>query len=337
MNKMQLPAIQCNASVQELLNKPNFLLSEVLRQAKENPILRLATAIREGTEDFRSMFEKGLKDSRYFDATGKVLFVSEDDIYRKNAEIQRSTFQKNFDNNYCNITYTNRNRARLNQLFRAALYDFGPQDPPIVGEKIVCRKNNYKTVLDNYILRKMLNKEQDILSMLSNSKYPLLEELMETFIHQGNTDEESFFRNSALFNGTSGKILGISPITKQTVKLFVPSTKTWVSEQVQACTMDFAPDAYGMLEFFEDVNVCIENLLDSDADPAKLPYYGRPYLNFFNYGYCITGHASQGSEYDKVAIWKDIPRMNPKELKEIIPRWFYTAITRAKKKLILLG
>ena len=50
----------------------------------------------------------------------------------------------------------------------------------------------------------------------------------------------------------------------------------------------------------------------------------------FDYGYCITCHKSQGSEYDKVLVFEE-------HLKDSQhARWLYTAATRAKKKLIIV-
>lgn len=54
-------------------------------------------------------------------------------------------------------------------------------------------------------------------------------------------------------------------------------------------------------------------------------------LNRFEYGYCISCHKAQGSEFDNVIIFDE-----SYAFKEDKNRWFYTAITRAKKKLIIL-
>lgn len=54
-------------------------------------------------------------------------------------------------------------------------------------------------------------------------------------------------------------------------------------------------------------------------------------LNRFEYGYCISCHKAQGSEFDSAIIFDE-----SYAFKEDKWRWLYTAITRAKKKLILL-
>ncbi|MDE6598081.1 MAG: AAA family ATPase [Clostridia bacterium] len=54
-------------------------------------------------------------------------------------------------------------------------------------------------------------------------------------------------------------------------------------------------------------------------------------LNRFEYGYCISCHKAQGSEFDNVVIFDE-----SYAFKEDKNRWLYTAITRAKKKLIIL-
>lgn len=52
----------------------------------------------------------------------------------------------------------------------------------------------------------------------------------------------------------------------------------------------------------------------------------------FTYGYAITGHKSQGSEWDKVLI---IEENFPFEAEEHA-RWLYTCVTRSAKKLVLV-
>ena len=50
------------------------------------------------------------------------------------------------------------------------------------------------------------------------------------------------------------------------------------------------------------------------------------------YGYAITGHKSQGSEWNKVLV---IEERFPFD-KEEHQRWLYTCVTRAAEKLVLV-
>lgn len=52
----------------------------------------------------------------------------------------------------------------------------------------------------------------------------------------------------------------------------------------------------------------------------------------FTYGYAITGHKSQGSEWNKVLV---IEERFPFD-KEEHQRWLYTCVTRAAEKLVLV-
>lgn len=65
---------------------------------------------------------------------------------------------------------------------------------------------------------------------------------------------------------------------------------------------------------------------DENGEPV-----GAFTLNRFEYGYCISCHKAQGSEFDDVIVFDE-----SYAFKEDKNRWLYTAITRAKKKLIIL-
>ena len=60
----------------------------------------------------------------------------------------------------------------------------------------------------------------------------------------------------------------------------------------------------------------------------RFPKEFRP-LNF-DYGYCITCHKAQGSEYGKVLVVEEYLRGNDHA------RWLYTAVTRCSDKLVLV-
>jgi len=54
----------------------------------------------------------------------------------------------------------------------------------------------------------------------------------------------------------------------------------------------------------------------------------------FDYGHCITGHKSQGSEWDHVVVADDLMRRNDREQRK---KWLYTVFTRAQERLTYYG
>lgn len=65
---------------------------------------------------------------------------------------------------------------------------------------------------------------------------------------------------------------------------------------------------------------------DENGEPV-----GAFTLNRFEFGYCISCHKAQGSEFDDVMVFDE-----SYVFKEDKNRWLYTAITRAKRKLIIV-
>lgn len=65
--------------------------------------------------------------------------------------------------------------------------------------------------------------------------------------------------------------------------------------------------------------------------------WGMQHLAKWDYGYGLTCHTAQGSEFDSVVVFEP-PRGFIKWLgSESYSRWLYTAITRAKQRLLLVG
>lgn len=60
----------------------------------------------------------------------------------------------------------------------------------------------------------------------------------------------------------------------------------------------------------------------------------KPNINMFDFGYAISVHKSQGSEWDRIIL---IEERNQFQDDEQYARWLYTAITRASKKLIIIS
>lgn len=92
----------------------------------------------------------------------------------------------------------------------------------------------------------------------------------------------------------------------------------------------------------EFTDVILDHYALRDGKPFLTPeqafqIYRRPDLKNlepveFNYGYAITGHRAQGSEWDKVLVFEERFPFD----KEEHARWLYTAATRASDKLVLV-
>jgi len=57
-------------------------------------------------------------------------------------------------------------------------------------------------------------------------------------------------------------------------------------------------------------------------------------LDYYDYGYCISVHKSQGSEWDKVILFEQRTKFWDDEYYK---RWLYTGVTRAKEKLMVIS
>lgn len=104
---------------------------------------------------------------------------------------------------------------------------------------------------------------------------------------------------------------------------------------------DFLSDDYTLEDIdtspadivFRDVNMDYKLLTTGEptvnqTNFKKFPKIFRP--KEFDYGYCITTHKAQGSEYNKVLVFEEFLRGGHHT------EWLYTAATRAKEKLVIV-
>lgn len=93
--------------------------------------------------------------------------------------------------------------------------------------------------------------------------------------------------------------------------------------------------------FFIDFESEGQKFLGLDAWPnrfknpkAQPEQWEMKELQHFDYGYAITCHKAQGSEWDNVMIFDDGFQINVPEMRR---RWLYTAITRASKNISIVS
>ena len=118
---------------------------------------------------------------------------------------------------------------------------------------------------------------------------------------------------SPLINGATGKITSTSLKTKENIRI------------------DFEPDYDS--DVFKNIIMDLNPFMGKPHEFKPIKKYGRKQAvqpKYFDWGYAITTHKSQGSQYQKVLVYEEVlNRSNHK-------RWLYTAVTRAEDKLILV-
>lgn len=264
----QLPPVNGNSS---LLDRPNCLLTEIMRQELDNPIVTLATLARGGEFiPFGNYGEIAAVVARedFTGETRKRILLKADQI----------------------ICGRNKTRTALNNEIRRYK---GLSDSPLPqeNEKVICTLNNWGRTIDgegrfhlvNGIIGFCSNVEEksDGLGTLS-----FRAEFLEHTIHKVPFDE-GIFIDGKCYHG------------------------------------------YGELA------VKMENgLVVSENNFAALhnnKAEGEEMISRFEFAYAITCHKAQGSEFDFVVVFDE-----SRVFGQDAPRWLYTAVTRAKKKLLIV-
>lgn len=253
----QLPPVSKDPLEQHnLLLHPHIFLDEVMRQAKDNEIIKLSMDIREG-KPIRPFIGKDVR------------------IYRKSELTMNMCLWADQI-----ITATNSKRQEINNAIRAHK-GFGNEPQP--GDKVISLTNHW--------------------------------------------DISDLSGEASLINGTIG-YLGRS--YQEPLYYPIPNFPNPVPMLYAEFTSEIGED-FGMLGIDYQQLTTGEKYLDpvSDAKAYKSEY-GAPCD--FNYGYAITCHRAQGSQWDNVLVIEERFPYDEEEHR----RWLYTAVTRPAKKLVLI-
>ena len=161
---------------------------------------------------------------------------------------------------------------------------------------ILCGRNSTRDGLNNYIRKVLLKRKTDI---------PYIGDKV---ICRQNNWNLSILDDLCLINGMNGTIEGLYLDSYNGKKI----------------NIDFKPDFLDF-EYFKNIPIDFPFLF-MNFEEKKMA--GRGYVNRFEFGWAITTHLSQGSQYDKVLIIDE--KMGTKSYYK---KWLYTAITRAKKEV----
>ena len=192
----------------------------------------------------------------------------------------------------------NKTRCEINQSIRKTFGFFG--EYASVGERVICLKNN-RNAVDVPIANGMLG----TLAWIEEHPNRLALGI-------------KFDGEDSLYVGSAAKDTWGDPKPKLINKTIVVSKKKLNQCNVRDITAtDDNCDNRIVLNIEEDNEVFFEEQID-----------------FFDFGYCLTVHKSQGSQAQRVML---IEQPCQYWSGEMWFRWLYTGITRAEKQLLIVG
>lgn len=128
--------------------------------------------------------------------------------------------------------------------------------------------------------------------------------------------------NKKIMNGQIGTVLWVMPDDYSLYRVTVE-----MDDEIYECMIN--TQSFGQVQY---------TMFDKDELKKKQAKYsskmGLYGVNYFDYGYCISVHKSQGSEWDKVVLFEQRSKHWDDDY---WARWLYTAITRAKEKLFVIS
>ena len=140
--------------------------------------------------------------------------------------------------------------------------------------------------------------------------------------------------DNPLVNGTIGYLKNSFSTYLQIPKYISGDGKSKKLNLLNATFISDTDDDYGTLNMDKQLILTGEPGLDwkTSYKMGKNWKWQDKIPDQFTYGYAITGHKSQGSEWDKVLVIEEGFPFDREEHK----RWLYTCATRAAKKLVII-
>ncbi|PHR85430.1 MAG: hypothetical protein COA59_00240 [Colwellia sp.] len=283
-------------------NCQSFELTEVVRQKAESGVMKNATALRDAIE--------------FSDFVEFEFDTSSDEVY---ALLNKAFLDKYFE--ICNdkvegtensivIARTNKQVNDYTCDIRAKL--FSPAAPIQVNEKVICVRN-YQTK-SNFISNGEFGRVTNILSDIECRAVEVKEKTYEGV--RVTTVELRFIDVEIEFTDDHGQPYLLT--RKVLLNLLYKSTPRFEGIEKQALHVDFY-NRY--LALYKPDGIGYKDAKRND-----------PYLNFLHikFGYAITCHKAQGSEWRNVFV---DAYHNQRMTKDY--RWLYTAITRTADKLYI--
>jgi exodeoxyribonuclease-5 len=254
----QLPPV--NGDESDLLTDLDVTLEEIMRQDEGSGIAYLAEKIRKG---------KPLREDE----------SSPGCIWQMSKEIIRDEYQKDMFA-WADQIIAGRN-ATVGMVNKQARQHLGFEgDLPVIGDKLICKKNQWDTILfDGKLPTALVN------GLIGYC----------THTDQREKSESVPWRDRPMIS--IEHLLNLRPIFEETAE-------------------------------FKDLKYNPESLWETKQARGNMKGI------IFQFAYCITCHASQGSEWDNILLYDDSWQDSKDPMFQA--RWRYTGITRAAKRLVWL-
>ncbi len=254
-----------------LLSNPNVTMTEIVRQAADNPIIQVATMARQG---------QVIPYGNYGD---KVCVIRKNALY---GEERKRLFLK-ADQVICG---RNKTRNDLNAEIRRYKGISQTQLLPLDGEKVICTLNDWEKPLDK---------------------------------------DERFH----LVNGIIGTASEVAECVDELATMEFTADFMEEGVKVPFDTGIFTSGAYKYNYGWRSITLSDGSVVSEDNIELlrKLRAVSDEPVCRFEFAYAITCHKAQGSEFDFVIVFDESWVFGEEK-----DRWLYTAITRAKTKLLII-
>ena len=339
----------------ELDGKPSVLLTEVMRQALKSPVLALATAMRmigEGNDKIILPNESS-KPSKY----GQVHVLNESNLKAKFIDSWKD------GDGLTVIVYSNKSKREMNSMARNSRYS---KQKKYIEAKPGQPRFRMNKVYNDEVVQVISNTEINPSIKLSNGDiligledFDIISDVTEVpnvkFKHKEDIgDKAKLIEITTGPKDYGGKIEVVPhPVyfrisTRKMYDKFSDEQKITARElglhKHDGWVLLFPESPGSAIMATEDVidvetlpNELLEDVIDVTGNKIL-----KPNVVTLTYGYAITAHKAQGSQWENLSIlspsnWliQHVQKLSREDKLSELNRWFYTAITRAEKDIYI--
>jgi len=300
---MQLPPVkEILSSTFKLQGESVAKLTQVVRQADDNPLLDLLTVLRRDISRGSNNFQHVLKNSQNkLNTRGEgFVILREKETFKQYLIDEFKSPEFRGSKEYVKYSaWTNANISGWNKYIRQQIHN-DPIDLIVEGDLLMA----YKTVTDTYLQ-----------SIITNSEEYIVESVVEAV-------------SGRFINCYKTMIVGVHGGAKRVVNIVKPeSYKEFITvhNNLLETAVTYRRHHWQKYYNFKSEHLILETFKDKSGKVIV--------KKDLDYGYGCTVHKTQGSTYDNIAINGIDLNRNPKPLE--LKKLWYVALSRASKKCII--